>query len=324
MTDPLAFVRHQDRPLDWDRHDRKAARAALSGTIDMAAARRLDQGARRFQPPPELVAAINAALASRSPLLLTGEPGTGKTETAFYLSEYFGLSAPYHFQVRSDSSARDLRYDFDAVAYLQDAYAKAIGTPADGSDPRAQPRYLKKGMLWLAYESEDECVLLIDEIDKAPRDFPNDLLQELSDQCFAHPFGGAPVRNQGPPPIVVITSNGERSLPDPFLRRCVICHIELDDALLGRILDAWESAFAPGLGPELGAAALAGFKKVRGALKERGRPPGAAGLLLWCNVLAVQQFTAADLATGPLADLPGIVCLVKVPEDYQLLGRPRR
>jgi len=320
MSDPLAFVRYHEAPLDWSKHNATAARAALTTTLDLAAQRTLEAGARRFQPPRPLVAAINAALASRSPLLLTGDPGTGKTETAYYLAQYFGLPPPYHFQVRSDSSARDLRYDFDAVAYLQDAYAKTIVTPTDGSDPRAQPRYLKPGKLWRAYEETGECVLLIDEIDKAPRDFPNDLLQELSEQCFDHPFAAAPVRNQGPPPILIITSNGERSLPDPFLRRCVLCHIELNDDLLRRILDAWDSAFAPRLPAGVRAAALPRFTEVRRLLRERGRPPGAAELLVWFNVLAVLQVPAATLAAAPLAELPGIHSLIKLPEDYPLLG----
>jgi MoxR-like ATPase len=152
-------------------------------------------GAERFVAPDRLVAAINAALATRSPLLLTGDPGTGKTETAYFLARWLGhrrpVGQPLHFQVRSDSSANDLRYDFDAVAYLQDAYAQQIPEVGPGEDPRLHPRYLRPGPLWQAYQSQQECVLLIDEIDKAPRDFPNDLLQEFSEQAFAKPFGTA-------------------------------------------------------------------------------------------------------------------------------------
>jgi MoxR-like ATPase len=317
MSDPLDFVRF---PVDWSAHDTAAARAALAGTIDLARQRHLELGARRFQPPEPLVAAINAALASRSPLLLTGDPGTGKTTTAYFLAEYFGLGEVLHFQVRSDSTARDLRYDFDAVAYLQDAYARDIPRPADGSDPRGGERYLHKGKLWRAYERPAEGVLLIDEIDKAPRDFPNDLLQELSDQVFPHPFGGPDVANQGPPPIVVVTSNGERRLPDPFLRRCIVCHIALDERLLGRILEAWDRGFADSLKPGVKERVIPLFQDIVDRTKEQGRPPGIAELLVWLNVLAVRGVEAAALAVEKPAGLPGIQCLIKEHEDYGLLG----
>ncbi len=317
MTDPLDFV---CVPVDWTTHDPKRARAALEATLDLAAKRHLKDGARRFKPPDALLAAINAALASRSPLLLTGDPGTGKTTTAYFLAEYFGLDSPLHFQVRSDCSARDLRHDFDAVAYLRDAYAGKIPEPANDSDPRADPRYLKKGMLWCAYEETRERVLLIDEIDKAPRDFPNDLLQELSDQVFAHPFGGSQIRNQGPPPILVITSNGERVMPDPFLRRCIVCHIALDEGLLQDILTAWHEDYADQLRPGVEDKVIPCFIEVRKRTKDRGRPPGIAEFLVWLNVLAVRRFEADRLEPKHPKDLPGLECLIKMHEDYGLLG----
>jgi MoxR-like ATPase len=316
--DPLAFIR---APVDWERHDTAAARATLANTLALAELRRLDLGARRFQPTEALVAAMNAAIASRSPLLLTGDPGTGKTTAAYFIAEYFGLGKPLHFQVRSDSGARDLRYDFDAVAYLQDANAGDVVIPADGSDPRAQPRYLKQGKLWQAYEHAGECVLLIDEIDKAPRDFPNDLLQELSDRVFDHPFGGPPVRNQGPPPILIITSNGERVMPDPFLRRCVCCHIEMEPRLLERILQAWDKDFADRLQPGVRDRVIPCFDKVVKRTREHGRAPGIAEFLVWLNVLAVGQVPAEALDTGTLAELPGVACLVKMPEDLARLTK---
>lgn len=317
MTDSLDFVRF---PVDWDKHDRVQARAALDITLDLAAKRHLKDGARRFKPPPGLLAAMNAALASRSPLLLTGDPGTGKTTTAYFLAEYFGLGQPMHFQVRSDSSARDLRFDFDAVAYLRDAYVNKIPAPADGSDPRADPRYLKKGKLWQAYEDTRECVLLIDEIDKAPRDFPNDILQELSDQEFDHPFGGAKINNQGPPPILVITSNGERVMPGPFLRRCIVWHIELSEDLLKDILTTWHEGYADRLQPGVEDMVISCFNEVLNRIKDRGRPPGIAEFLVWLNVLAVRRVEADSLEPKHPKDLPGLECLIKMHEDYALLG----
>ncbi|MCK5726968.1 MAG: AAA family ATPase, partial [Thiotrichaceae bacterium] len=173
---------------DWQHHaqnDRAERLNQLNINASQAAERDLSKAAKRFVPSKNLLNAINASLAARVPLLLTGEPGTGKTQVAWYLQRFFNIPL-YSYQVHSNSQANDMRYDFDAVAYLRDAYIgqataePAIENPQDQSqDPRANKRYLKSGALWKAYENQGECVLLIDEIDKAPRDFPNDLLQEL-------------------------------------------------------------------------------------------------------------------------------------------------
>ena len=323
MTDPLNVLHHQAATRDWGPADQAAARGRLAASADAASRRTLRTGARYFQPSEHLVNAVNAAIASRSPLLLTGDPGTGKTQVAYYLERYFGIPL-FHYQVHSDSSARDLRYDFDAVAYLRDAYLAAL--PVRGAKrgaraappKRTDPRYLHPGKLWQAYEHDGECVLLIDEIDKAPRDFPNDLLQELADWCFEHPFPpGEPItRGTRPPPLVVITSNGERRLPDPFLRRCIVHHIELTEALLGRILDAWADQFAAGLPRPVQDRALARFKEVRRCLERRSRPPSAAELLIWLTVLAARGTTLEQLAVERLDQLPALECLIKDHEDY--------
>jgi MoxR-like ATPase len=324
---------------DWETHDPAAVRHQLHRTKDAARERDLKRAARRFRPPPDLLTAVNTALAVRAPLLLTGDPGTGKTQVAWFLAEYFGI-ALFEYQVRSDSTATDLRYDFDAVAYLRDAYLATLGRvhndgceaapTRDGPegddrmapDPRSHPRYLKPGVLWSAYQHPGECVLLIDEIDKAPRDFPNDLLQELDQHRFAHPF--APrrfvARGEQPPPLVVITSNGERRLPDAFLRRCIVHHIELDDVLLEAILDAWQVQF-PALDAATRRTALDRFKQVR-AIKKLSRIPGVAELIVWLSALSAQGIQAADLeAPGQsLAHLPALACLIKDHEDYRHLG----
>lgn len=333
MTNDLDFLHFHDRPLDWEQRQNGATAAAarrLKTTAEIANTRRMEVGVERFCPPKGLVNAINAAIASRSPLLLTGEPGTGKTQTAYYLARYFGLPEPFHFQVRSDSTAADLRYNFDAVAYLHDAYlagrddqaAKQITKLREQhGDPRAAPKYLKPGKLWQAYRHQGECVLLIDEIDKAPRDFPNDLLQELSDHRFDHPF--LPTQVQRPkdqaPPLLVITSNGERRLPDPFLRRCIVHHIVLDEQLLDLILSAWRSSFAASLPPKVEQAAVEIFKKLRTDLKDRGRQPGAAELLIWLGILATAGTSAEQIKATPPEDLPGIGSLIKEHDDWQLL-----
>lgn len=317
------------KPDDWQQHDqqnRTQALTFLASTAPQAEQRELEAAAERFQPSKELRNAINAALATRAPLLLTGEPGTGKTQVAWFLKRFFDIQL-FEYQVRSNSQASDLRYDFDAVAYLRDAYVKqgSDSSPspqtAQHLDPRSHPKYLKPGALWQAYALEnEEKLLLIDEIDKAPRDFPNDLLQELDQHRFAHPFHPKEfVERKGAPPIIIITSNGERRLPDAFLRRCIVHHIKLDNALLKDIMTAWDSLF-PKLSDSTRTIALRRFEEIR-TLQRLSKKPGAAELLLWLSVLSAQDIKQEQLAEHiALKDLPGLVCLIKDHNDYGLLG----
>ncbi len=328
MNDPSSILRYDPDPIDWGHHDKPAARDRLAATARAAIHRKLEEGAACFQPSEDLVNAINTAIILRSPLLLTGDPGTGKTQVGYYLAKYFGIRV-FHYQVHSDSKASDLRYDFDAVAYLRDAYlassqpGKAQARPVRSSRPpdRAHPRYLHKGKLWQVYEEKDECVLLIDEIDKAPRDFPNDLLQELADYCFEHPFrpGRLIERGELPPPIMVITSNGERRLPDPFLRRCIVHHIELNENLLGRVLNAWSGQVAAGLTLEVQQQALERFLELRKNLKMHTRPPGTAEFLMWLTRLNAHREDGSQLVVDRLNKLPYLNCLIKAREDYEHL-----
>lgn len=325
------------KPRDWKKHDHSEARDALSKTASMADDRELEASAERFQPSNDLLIAINAAIAARVPLLLTGEPGTGKTQVAWFLKHYFRIEL-FEYQVRSTSQATDLRYDFDAVAYLRDAYlaqrapseaeiTKPAGidfsstdsAPISLSDPRSQPKYLKPGPLWNAYQHEGECLLLIDEIDKAPRDFPNDLLQELDQHRFAHPFHpGEFIQRKGAPPIILITSNGERRLPDAFLRRCIVHHISLTPELLNDIMQAWQQQF-PKLDDACRAQALKRFQEIR-AIGRLSKKPGAAELLLWLSVLSAQNTSIEELADDvELENLPSLVCLIKDHADYKNL-----
>lgn len=316
------------KPTDWKSHDRSHAREALSETASIADERELDKAAERFQPSQDLLIAINASIAARVPLLLTGEPGTGKTQVAWFLKHYFDI-ALFEYQVRSMSQATDLRYDFDAVAYLRDAYLAqgklaqetqtASNSDTSSVDPRSQPKYLKPGPLWNAYQHDGECLLLIDEIDKAPRDFPNDLLQELDQHRFAHPFHPSEfIQRKGAPPIILITSNGERRLPDAFLRRCIVHHISLTPELLSDIMKAWEQQF-PKLDEACQAQALKRFQKIR-EINRLSKKPGAAELLLWLGVLSAQNITIEQLSDDvALEDLPALVCLIKDHADYKNL-----
>ena len=317
------------RTKDWVQHDQDLqvdALKALSANAAVADERELSKAAERFQASDDLLLAINAAIAARVPLLLTGEPGTGKTQVAWFLKRYFKI-ALFEYQVRSGSQATDLRYDFDAVAYLRDAYlaqnkdteqdAKAEGK--DKADPRSQPKYLKPGALWNAYQHDGECLVLIDEIDKAPRDFPNDLLQELDQHRFAHPFHPDEfIQRKGAPPLILLTSNGERRLPDAFLRRCIVHHITLTKELLTSIMQAWKQQF-PSLDEACQQQALERFQEIR-KNNRLSKKPGAAELLLWLSVLSAQNIKAEALAKEvPLDELPALVCLIKDHADYNHL-----
>ncbi|MCP4694271.1 MAG: MoxR family ATPase, partial [Desulfobacterales bacterium] len=185
--------------------------------------------ARLFVPGDDLEIAINTAIAVGAPLLITGEPGTGKTQTAYYAAYNLGVEPVIHFQVKSDSTAKDLLYHFDAVQYFHDANLKKEEDTLNKGD------YVEKRALWEAMTSDFPRVLLIDEIDKAPRDFPNDLLHELDKMEFTVSETRELVASgKEKRPMVFITSNSERRLPEPFLRRCAYHHIEFDDSILER------------------------------------------------------------------------------------------
>ncbi len=313
---------------DWAAHQqgREGRLAQLKQGEAQLKQRNLKRSAERFQPSQELLNAINAALLTRTPLLLTGEPGTGKTQVAWYLAHYFDIDL-FEYQVHSNSQAKDMRYDFDAVAYLRDAYLaqyQGTGKPAENTtrtnnqehfhDPRNNPTYLKKGALWRAYEHREPCVLLIDEVDKAPRDFPNDLLQELDQNRFEHPFNQGEYVTSKNAPILILTSNGERRLPDAFLRRCMVHQIKLDDQLLKAILESWKDQFPSVLQESdqaaLQAEALAVFREIRSL--PLSKKPGTAELLLWISVLSTQGRTANDL----IHPMPALASLVKDNDDY--------
>jgi MoxR-like ATPase len=272
----------------------------------------LEEAAPFYQPDPELTDAINVSLAVGAPLLLTGEPGTGKTQVAYYLAWHFDIPL-FPQVVRSTTTAEDLLYRFDAVAYLHAAH-----DPALAGQEVMRERFIQKGPLWKAYEAGGPAVVLLDEIDKAPRDFPNDLLDVLDQHTFAVPELDATVsRGKMPAPIVVITSNSERRLPEPFLRRSIFHHIEFTENLVRRAVAARGSDF-PNLSPAVQEAAVERFLELRG--RDLRKKPATAELLVWLTVLSARSGVSVDTLRGPVATLPALSALIKDRDDLALLG----
>jgi MoxR-like ATPase len=272
------------------------------------------EAARTFQPDADLVDAVNVALAVGAPLLLTGEPGTGKTQVAFYLAWFFDIEDRlFSLYVRSNTTAEDLLYRFDAVAYLH-----AANDPARRGEAVKKADFVEPGPLWKAIETDGPSVVLLDEIDKAPRDFPNDLLNVLDQHTFHVPEADRTVsRGEGPPPIVVITSNSERRLPEPFLRRCIFHHIEFTEDLLRRAVEARVGDF-PNLEADVREAALQRFLELRG--RDLRKKPATAELLVWLTILSARGKVTAESLRVPVKSLPALSALVKDRDDLALLS----
>ncbi len=280
------------------------------------------EDAALFVPGERLELAINTAIAVGEPLLLTGEPGTGKTQAAYYTAYKLGIEPVLHFQVKSDSSANDLLYFFDTVRYFHDATVRSRANPPD-SKPLNKSDYVEKRVLWNAFVSPLPRVVLIDEIDKAPRDFPNDLLHELDKMEFVVAETGEEVAaTKDRRPIVFITSNGERQLPEPFLRRCVYHHIDFSESLV-RLAVRKRLREYSNLSEDFIDLAVRRYMALRDLpLRKR---PSMSELFVWLRVLSL---TAGQKSAGlemnnlnvSLPQLPHINVLIKDRQDYEELG----
>ena len=272
----------------------------------------LAANATRFVPGEALETAINTAIAVGDPLLITGEPGTGKTQAAYYVAYKLGLEPVLHFQVKSDGSARDLLYHFDTVRYFHDAHL------SDSATTLNKRNYVEPRALWQAMASPQPRVLLIDEIDKAPRDFPNDLLHELDQMEFTVIETGETIRApRQQRPIVMITSNSERRLPEPFLRRCVYHHIRFDDDLVAQAVEKRQADYAD-LSPDVIKLAVQRFLALRDRpLRKR---PSTGELLVWLRVLALSVGTYPERLDRDLSKLPYLGVLLKDHQDIEELG----
>ncbi len=257
----------------------------------------------------DLALAVNAAVTLQRPLLVKGEPGTGKTELARQVAAALELPL-IEWHVKSTTKAQQGLYEYDAVSRLRDSQ---LGE-ARVHDVR---NYIRKGKLWQAFEAEGRVVLLIDEIDKADIEFPNDLLQEL-DRMEFHVYETGEMVTARHRPVVIITSNNEKELPDAFLRRCFFHYIRFPDA---DTLAAIVRVHFPDIKDRLLTAALTQFYELRDVpgLKKK---PSTSEVLDWLRLLLAEDLTPEDLRKDAKSALPRLHgALLKNEQDVQLFER---
>ncbi|MBB5661671.1 AAA family ATPase [Brevundimonas halotolerans] len=267
-------------------------------------------GTQRYIATEDLKVAVNAAVALERPLLVKGEPGTGKTVLAYELAE--ALDAPLiTWHIKSTTKAHNGLYEYDAVSRLRDSQL---------GDERVHDvrNYLKPGKLWEAFTAPQRPVLLIDEIDKADIEFPNDLLQELDRMEFFVQETGETIRADTRP-VVLITSNNEKELPDAFLRRCFFHYIRFPDA---ETLKSIVNVHFPDIKPRLVSEALRTFYEIRDTpgLKKK---PSTSELLDWLKLLLVDDIDPTTLreTSGSKLIPPLHGALLKNEQDVHLFER---
>tara|TARA_R110000787_G_scaffold97991_2_gene201852 strand:+ start:5715 stop:6614 length:900 start_codon:yes stop_codon:yes gene_type:complete len=267
------------------------------------------QSTDNYVATDDLIIAVNAAVTLERPLLVKGEPGTGKTELARQISAALGLPM-IEWNIKSTTRAQQGLYEYDAVSRLRDSQL---------GEERVHDvkNYIRKGKMWQAFEAEGKTVLLIDEIDKADIEFPNDLLQELDKMEFFVYETGETIKAVNRP-IVIITSNNEKELPDAFLRRCFFHYIQFPDMeTLRKIVEVHH----PGIKESLLSTALTQFYEIRDqqGLKKK---PSTSEVLDWLKLLLAEDMDAADLKKDGKSALPKLHgALLKNEQDVHLFER---
>jgi MoxR-like ATPase len=271
------------------------------------------EGTENYVATRELQVAVNAAIQLQKPLLIKGEPGTGKTLLAFEIAK--ALNKPLiTWHVKSTTTAQQGLYNYDAVSRLRDSQL---------GDEKVKDisNYISKGKLWEAFDSEEQSVLLIDEIDKADIEFPNDLLLELDKmEFYVYELNKTIKAKQRP--IIIITSNNEKELPDAFLRRCFFYYITFPDpATMSEII----RVHFPTLSDDLMDNAMKVFYNIR-EVKGLKKKPSTSELLDWIKLLKYGETKTEDLAKVDISTEapPFAGALLKNEQDYTLMERLRR
>jgi MoxR-like ATPase len=262
-----------------------------------------------YVAPQDLTLAVNAAIQLQRPLLIKGEPGTGKTELAKQVAKGLGLDL-IEWNIKSTTKAQQGLYEYDAVSRLRDSQL---------GDERVHDvaNYIRQGKLWQAFSADRRVVLLIDEIDKADIEFPNDLLQELDKMEFYVYETGETIRAENRP-IVIITSNNEKELPDAFLRRCFFHYIQFPDP---ETMQDIVRVHYPDIKEKLLTTALTQFYEIREqpGLKKK---PSTSEVLDWLKLLLAEDLAPEDLQRDGSNLLPKLYgALLKNEQDVHLFER---
>ena len=266
-------------------------------------------GTKNYIATQDLTVAVNAAVTLERPLLIKGEPGTGKTELAKQVALGLDLDM-LEWNIKSTTKAQQGLYEYDAVSRLRDSQL---------GDQRVNEisNYIRKGKLWESFESNKKVVLLIDEIDKADIEFPNDLLQELDKMSFYVYETGKTIAAKHRP-VVIITSNNEKELPDAFLRRCFFHYIKFPDQ---ETLQKIVKVHYPKIKDDLLSTALSQFFEIREqtGLKKK---PSTSEVLDWLKLLLSEDLKPEDLRRETSSALPKLHgALLKNEQDVQLFER---
>ena len=266
-------------------------------------------GTKSYISTEDLTIAVNASITLERPLLVKGEPGTGKTELARQIAENLGVDI-FEWNIKSTTRAQQGLYEYDAVSRLRDSQL---------GDAKIKniSNYIRKGKIWETFENKKKCVLLIDEIDKADIEFPNDLLQELDRMDFYVYETGQTIKAKTRP-IIIITSNNEKELPDAFLRRCFFHYIKFPDIdTLGKIIEV----HFPKIKKSLLEKALVKFFEIRETpgLKKK---PSTSEALDWLKLLLAEDISPLDLNNAGKDLLPKLHgALLKNEQDVHLFER---
>jgi MoxR-like ATPase len=272
------------------------------------------QGSQNYVATQDLKLAVNAAITLKRPLLVKGEPGTGKTMLAEEVAQSLGMPL-LQWHIKSTTKAQQGLYEYDAVSRLRDSQLSSI----DGGDKvKDIHNYIVKGVLWQAFTADKPVALLIDEIDKADIEFPNDLLREL-DRMEFYCYETRELVKAVNRPLVFITSNNEKELPDAFLRRCFFHYIKFPDAeTMQQIVDV----HFPGLKKELLGAAMKTFYDVRN-LPGLKKKPSTSELLDWLKLLMAEDIPLETLQNqdNKVSVPPLVGALLKNEQDVTLFEK---